>query len=255
MNQSKSAWANQMLSSNAVILDTETTGGAKTDQVIQLSIIDMQGRALFDSLLRPTCEIHPMAAQVHGITKSRLRGAPTLPDMATEVKQAMTGRTIIAYNVSFDRRLILQTFATFSLDATWLEESDWQCAMRAYAEHLGVKNAPKLDGGDHSALGDCLATLKLIRSMAGFEDKKKEEVEQPKVMTGHEIIALLAPPIEVIRHLEAVYEINRKNGKPVPESCVDWLTLWQQIRSADKTPIDGASWNEVEQVIRERQIA
>lgn len=71
-------------------------------------------------------------------------------------------------------------------------------------------------------------------------------------MNGHEIIAFFMPPIQVIEHLEAVYEINRKKGSPVPESCVKWLALWQQIRSDGKTAIDGANWNEVAQVIREK---
>jgi DNA polymerase-3 subunit epsilon len=48
------------------------------------------------------------------------------------------------------------------------------CAMQRYAEWYGEWNDyfgsfrwQRLEGGDHSALGDCRATLELIRKMAG----------------------------------------------------------------------------------------
>ena len=48
------------------------------------------------------------------------------------------------------------------------------CAMRQYAKYCGEWNSyynnfkwQPLSGGDHSALGDCRATLELIKRMAG----------------------------------------------------------------------------------------
>ncbi len=236
-------WAKEIINSNAVILDTETTGGAKTDQIIQLSLVDMRGAVLFDSLFKPTCEINPMAAQVHHLTKQHLRNAPSFSDTYEVIKSTMEGRTIIVYNVSFDRRMLKQTVETFKLDSSWIERLDWQCAMRAHAEYLGVKNAPKLEGGDHSALGDCMATLALLRRMAGIEAKPVEQVEQtkstkrtPASAEGHDLLAFLAPPIELIEHLER-YQAKGQ----LPAVIVDWLGLWQAIRGDGKTPIDGAT--------------
>lgn len=76
-------------------------------------------------------------------------------------------------------------------------------------------------------------------------------------MNGHEIIALLAPPIQVVEHMTAVFELNRKKGHPTPQACLDWLALWQSIRSADKTPIDGttpATWAEVETIVKREMV-
>jgi DNA polymerase-3 subunit epsilon len=48
----------------------------------------------------------------------------------------------------------------------------WECAMRRYAAYVGEPSkrggyrSQKLPGGDHSALGDALATLQLIEEMA-----------------------------------------------------------------------------------------
>lgn len=236
------AWAQEILNSNAIILDTETTGGAKTDQIIQLSLVDMRGKVLFDSLFKPTCEINPMAAQVHHLTKQHLRNAPSFSDAYEVIKSTMEGRSIIVYNVSFDRRMLKQTVETFNLDSAWIERLDWQCAMRAHAEYLGVKQAPKLEGGDHSALGDCLATLKLLRSMAGVETKAIEQVAPETTKrtleskAGHDLLFFLAPPIELIEHLER-YQAKGQ----LPQIIVDWLELWQTIRSDGKSPIDGVT--------------
>ena len=67
-------------------------------------------------------------------------------------------------------------------------------------------------------------------------------------MSGNDIIALLAPPIEIIEHLEGVFAIHKQKGHPTPETCLRWLALWQAIRADGKTVIDGtdkATWNEV----------
>ncbi len=60
-------------------------------------------------------------------------------------------------------------------------------------------------------------------------------------MSGHEIIALLAPPTQIIEHLTAVFEIHRQKGAPTPQACLDWLALWGDIRGDGKTAIDGTT--------------
>lgn len=62
-------------------------------------------------------------------------------------------------------------------------------------------------------------------------------------MTGAEILAYLAPPVELIDHLERY----TAQGK-LPVIVVEWLERWQGIRSDGATPIDGtsaATWTEV----------
>jgi DNA polymerase III epsilon subunit-like protein len=252
MNQT-AHWAKEILNSNAVILDTETTGGAKTDQIIQLSIIDMAGRTLFDSLLRPTCAINPFAAKVHNLTERHLRNAPPYPDVHEVVKSTLYGRTVIAYNITFDRRSLIQTAQAFKLDSGWIERLDWQCAMRAHSEYLGVGNAPKLQGGDHTALGDCLATLKLLRRMAGVEEKQTEPEPEPvkeitiicpvRLVTGADVLAYLMPPLELLDHLDRYQQRGA-----LPASIVEWAERMQAIRRDGKTAIDGVgaeTWRQV----------
>lgn len=168
-----------LLRSNAVILDTETTGVDSTAQIIQLAIIDMGGATLFNSLFRPTCAIHRTATDTHGMEAKHLIGAPKFTALAEQVRGLLMNRPVIIYNVVFDRRMLRQTFSTFKLEAAWVDELDFHCAMKLYAESLGTTKNPKLEGGDHTALGDCLATLSLLRRMAGVENVKGERVLTP----------------------------------------------------------------------------
>jgi len=65
-------WARQLLSRNDwVVVDTETTGLGATDQVVQVSVVDPSGRSLVDTLVQPTCEIHPMASKVHRLDRKK----------------------------------------------------------------------------------------------------------------------------------------------------------------------------------------
>lgn len=55
-------------------------------------------------------------------------------------------------------------------------------------------------------------------------------------MTGHEILSLIAPPIELIEHLER-YQAKAQ----LPANVVAWLELWRAIRSDGNSPIDGVT--------------
>ncbi len=80
-------------------------------------------------------------------------------------------RFVVVYNAAFDRRILDQTCARYGVPA--LGPSAWHCPMLAYAKFTGVWNAAKpdytwhkLQGDDHSALGDCRATLAAIAWIA-----------------------------------------------------------------------------------------
>ena len=76
------------------------------------------------------------------------------------------------YNKAYDLRMIDQSIARFS-SYHLLVPRRWDCAMLAYSKNVGEWNEyrgdfkwQKLQGGDHSALGDCRATLEVIKKMA-----------------------------------------------------------------------------------------
>lgn len=189
--------AQSWLDSNALILDTETTGLHDTAEIVDIALIDCSGAMLLDTLVKPTRPIPLEAQHIHGITNAMVSGAPTWADIHDRFCQILDGRPVVVYNREYDHRLLRQTMILHRLHVADL--SRMECAMLAYAEHRGdwnnyhgnyrwhtLINAAKHSGvrveGAHRAKADCLMTLGVIRAMADplniIVPKKKTEHEE-----------------------------------------------------------------------------
>ncbi len=170
-----SLWARNLLKLDPacwVILDTETTGLDPNAEIVQIGVIDGAGKVLVNNVLvKPTIPIPPEATRVHGITNEMVKDAPSFPEVLPQLRDAINGKLVVIYNEKYDMRLLRQSArahgVTLDLDVGTV------CAMLKYAEFCGEWDDyhgsfrwQKLQGGDHSALGDCLATLNLIKKMA-----------------------------------------------------------------------------------------
>lgn len=162
-------WARRMLASTGVIVDTETTGLDKRAQVVQLAIVRVDGHVLYNSLLRPTQSIPDDAVAIHGITNERVASAPTILSEMRKVRDLLTGVPVIIYNARFDTRILSQSLAAYGLATDWLPQLDVHCAMLQYTDYRDSSRWLPLTGGNHEAVGDCLATLDVIRRMAKGE--------------------------------------------------------------------------------------
>lgn len=169
-------WARDLLKRDPttwVILDTETTGLGKDAQVIQIGVIDGNGAVLMDNVLvKPTKPIPSDATAVHQITNEMVKNAPAFPDILPQLRDVIAGRLLVIYNAQYDMRLLVQSSKAHGF-ALSLGIAGFTCAMLRYAEWFGDWNDyhgsfrwQKLQGGDHSALGDCRATLDVIKKMA-----------------------------------------------------------------------------------------
>lgn len=115
-----------------VFLDTETTGMQRFSEIIEISVVDEHGQTLFHSLVNPTTEIEPMASAVHGLTRRDVKDAPRYPDIHQVLMCYMHNRVVIAYNASFDIRLLKQTADCYELAFPNLHVG---CLMYAYAKY------------------------------------------------------------------------------------------------------------------------
>jgi hypothetical protein len=170
-----SQWARGVLAdTNAVILDTETTGFGEEDQVIEVSIIDIDSETLLNTLVRPLVLVSGGASSVHGIREETLFGAPAFPDIYSDLRRILERASrVVVYNAEFDHRLLNQTRRAWKLPL--FKPAPFECAMLWYAAWFGewsnyynnYKWQP-LNGG-HRSFGDCMATLRLIKEMAELE--------------------------------------------------------------------------------------
>ncbi len=195
-------WARGLMArADWCVLDTETTD--RFASVLEVSVVAPDGGALFTSLVRPSgletvlagedgqkaalgCDEFP-ATHVHGIRPSDVAVAPSFADIEAALRTALTGKTVVVYNVEYDLNVLQAEIANLvprkngCLDwageqarvEEWLSATgDWQCAMLSYSAFRGAWSEYWGDytyqplGGGHRAEGDCREVLDLIACMA-----------------------------------------------------------------------------------------
>ncbi|GEM_PF-572736 len=180
-------WAKQLLADkNFVILDTETTH--LQGEIVSLAVIDHDGNALINTLIKPVKhKMSAKASEINGITDDMLVDAPTFRDVFQTLVDVVKGKTIIAYNMKFDRQMVNNSATTNGVPYL-VHQKDWHCAMLRYVAYnpnkIGrygagawwkLQEALEQEGVDtdgidfHNALADVRATLTVIQSMAGAE--------------------------------------------------------------------------------------
>jgi DNA polymerase-3 subunit epsilon len=167
------SWARRLLQRRPLFLDTETTTDGEQAEVIEVAVVGDDGTALLDTLVRPQSPITPSASAVHGIDVEQLAGAPSIAVVWPSLTQLLGGRTVVAYNVAFDRRVLQQSATRYGLPPL---DAEWVCLMEAYASLTGrsrvisLSVASRENGivprGAHRAVADARATLALLAAMA-----------------------------------------------------------------------------------------
>jgi DNA polymerase III epsilon subunit-like protein len=132
--------AKNWIARKPVYLDTETTGIGSTDSIVEISVIDHDGRVLLDQLVKPVGSIAPDAMAIHGITNEMVREAPRWEAVWPDVEAALSDRVVGIYNADFDLRLLRQTHQKNWLRWSDPENAEFFCIMKLYAQFYGEWN-------------------------------------------------------------------------------------------------------------------
>lgn len=184
--QDAASWAHNLMTQNPVILDTETTG-LYDGEIVEIAVIDHNGLTLINTYVKPVLPIPEEATDIHGITDQMVKDAPTWKDLVPQLAPLIRGRDLVVYNAVYDRKMMHQSGERHGLEKVdWKTVARWHCAMEMYAQFWGDWNdyhhsyrwqrltaacaqqeiPEPVTAKAHSAIGDCLRTLALVKCMA-----------------------------------------------------------------------------------------
>jgi DNA polymerase-3 subunit epsilon len=170
-------WARKIISEGekVLVLDTETTGLDGGAEVVQVAVVDLSGATVYETLVKPVGSIPARVTEIHGITNKMVANAPKFDQVHAHLMNLLGGKRVVIYNADYDTRLLYQSGRYYG-GLPELVVSSWECAMQQYAVFCGEWDRrrrayrwQRLPSGDHSARGDCVATVELIKKMAAAE--------------------------------------------------------------------------------------
>ena len=168
--------------SDTIIIDTETTGlESDTDELLQVSIIDSDGKILFDSYFKPCVKSWKDAERVNNISPDMVQDAPRISERTVELNTILRGaKKIIGYNTLFDLDFlrnngifiddnadvvdVMREFAPIYGEYNeYYNDYKWQKLTTAAAYYN--YNWDDLPEKAHNSLADCFATLYVYNKM------------------------------------------------------------------------------------------
>lgn len=111
---------------------------ANTVQVVEIAIMDVGARTLFEGTVRPGCRTEPGATRAHALTTRSLAGSPPFLEVYPDLLETLWARRVIVYNASYDRRFWDAAVRSLGARGSLAGEPPlWACDMRRCATYVG----------------------------------------------------------------------------------------------------------------------
>jgi len=170
-------YARNKIQEQPVYLDTETTGLEYDDEIIELAIVNSEGKVIFDSFIKPQKPIPLSATAINHITNEMVQNSPSLPLVWSQIKYQLSNHPTGMYNAEFDIRMILQSLKINQIpDDSKFNAFD---IMKVYSDFMGSDRRFKLEQAgrnlgikipnSHRAADDTLLTRAVFHSIAGVQ--------------------------------------------------------------------------------------
>lgn len=194
------------------VVDLETTGGRYIrDRVTEVAIVLFDGERIidtFDTLINPECYIPYGITQLTGITQEMVADAPKFYEVAREIVERTEGAIFVAHNVRFDYSFLREEFSRLGYTFTRKQ----LCTVRLSRQAFPGLSSYSLDSitrylsihidNRHRALGDALATAKVLEQCLGQQESEKAV----KKMINLGVRESLLPPNFSVEKIHALPE-------------------------------------------------
>lgn len=173
-------WAQQIIRRRPLILDIETASMAVSNEIIEVSMVDIYGHVVFNSLIKPMQPIVSMNGNMHDIPANVLAQAPTFVEAWPHMYPLLIQNELIIYNAAYQLRILRQTAAHQQLALPAIIS---HCLMLKYALYAGVKASEReyklhdlneactafnISTGAQRALDDADAARQLLVALANL---------------------------------------------------------------------------------------
>ncbi len=177
---------------NPIILDVETTGIRKNDEILQLSIIDLRSNIVFDKYMKPKhVNDWEEAFKIHNISHEMVKNKKHISYYKRDIEKILKKhKLIIGYEVNSDiaflKRAGIELKSNIVLDIAYifslLFENENIIDRKIRPSLLEASKFYNFDFNAHDALSDCIATLHCFKSILVEKKEKFEFKYDPQVM-------------------------------------------------------------------------
>jgi DNA polymerase-3 subunit epsilon len=176
------------LDKDLVVYDIESTGlDLNADQVIQFHATRISKDGKFKELTfvcKPTCPIHPKAAEVNGFTEEKLKGKRKFSGYVKDIIEFFKDADVAGYNINKFDNVILNRQMEENGVKDFLKDRLSFDAYEVYSHHINKKLAGALSfycgeqeaKGAHDAKNDVGFTIQIINAQLKKEDASPQKV-------------------------------------------------------------------------------
>lgn len=204
--------------SRIIVLDTETTGFKADDEVLQVSMVDANGKKLLNQYFKPEHKTSwENAEQVNHISPESTKDKPYLKEYKEKIeKMLQSADLIVGYNTGFDMKMLEQNGIQVPKDRKYVD------LMIPFAEIKGEKNEygrPKwqklitcakeygfpVDSAEwHNSLGDTMATKYCFNEMRDRGHITPNDTKDLNHLVGYN-------PLEAIKARKGIKSITKSS--------------------------------------------
>lgn len=170
--------------SGVVVFDTETTGFSRSDELLQISIYNINEEALLDTYVKPFHKIRwDSAMEIHHITPQMVQSSPLPHQIVPMVRDIFnSAEVVIGHNVSFDARMVEQCLGV-TIPKSKLYDTMTEFKKTGYGSYK-LKDAvayycpeklSSYQAGAHNSKVDTLLTLAVYKQQCAERTAEQEQ--------------------------------------------------------------------------------